>query len=946
MRYYSFALKTTSDKLKAGAKIILRNFNFDSNIAAMNVYIHQNIKNGMSFFAYREEEDAVLAAFSYDEKTSTFNDAYDHIAEILSSTFSVKQFRFGPFEITMSEFFDHLLEAKRRVLFPVYSKITEAANLEYCHRRYLNDGDFSKYELSEKIISEKCRKDNPMFDESVTNELANIEAHQNTSDFHGNMVHYIISAKSVEAANDITEALMQKLVTANRLSGRRMEIISNIDPDMYKGNNYLENIIENNYGGVMVFDLSEKFGCAQTSYVMTCKYIEDLVKKYKNDCLFVFTYNNDAPGFAYRLLSSIGKYVIPVQLREGSGDRRAAVKYLKELIKDSEYSMYAGQAGEFMKQLPGNKFSHTDVLMAFEQFEPWCLNKNVLHAYDYDPGTPFMLDRDDDKSSAYEKLGKLVGLKDVKEQIDHIVASYAVDKERRNRLGSDYESGTMHMIFGGNPGSAKTTVAKLFAGIAKEKGILKSGAFVERGGMDFEGIGYPYKIRSAFMAAEGGVLFIDEAYSLKDDDAITVLIQEMENRRESVIVILAGYNERMQEFMQKNEGLKSRIPHWVNFPDYNVEELTAIFRIMAEERGFEVTEAAIKRAGHIFERARYMDNFGNGRFVRNLLDQAVQNQSVRLLSDGKAAEKIPKNLLFLITDDDISMPGEMSVCDREPGTARKELNEMIGLSSVKTILSKVIADFKLKKICMDRGISTEKPSLHMSFTGDPGTAKTTVARLFAEIMRDEKILPSGVFVEAGRGDLVSKFVGGTAPLVQQKFKEAQGGVLFIDEAYSLCDDSRNGYGDEAINTIVQEMENHREDVIVIFAGYTDRMQSFLERNPGMASRIAFHVEFEDYSTDELCDITKLQLSRKHRTITDSAMDKLRSIYESAKNDSSFGNGRFVRKMLEEAEMNLAERVSQLDESALTTEVITTITEGDIPAPPVVKNTSARKRVGF
>ena len=233
----------------------------------------------------------------------------------------------------------------------------------------------------------------------------------------------------------------------------------------------------------------------------------------------------------------------------------------------------------------------------------------------------------------------------------------------------------------------------------------------------------------------------------------------------------------------------------------------------------------------------------------------------------------------------------------------------------------------------------------MVFTGNPGTAKTTVARLFAEIMKDEKVLPTGNFVEVGRAELVGDHVGATAPLVKRKFKEAQGGVLFIDEAYSLCDSYENGFGDEAINTLVQEMENHRDDVIVIFAGYPDKMNNFLDRNPGMLSRIAFCVEFEDYSTEELCDITKLMLSKKQMTITDIAMEKLRMNYESARVSSDYGNGRYVRKLLEEAEMNLAERVSQLCESELTTQIITTLEECDIPEPETMK-CQEKKKIGF
>lgn len=270
---------------------------------------------------------------------------------------------------------------------------------------------------------------------------------------------------------------------------------------------------------------------------------------------------------------------------------------------------------------------------------------------------------------------------------------------------------------------------------------------------------------------------------------------------------------------------------------------------------------------------------------------------------------------------------------------------MIGLSSAKSVISKAIANYKLNKLCMERGISRNKSSLHMVFTGNPGTAKTTVARLFAEIMKDEKVLSSGNFVEAGRADLVGDHVGATAKLVKKKFKEAQGGVLFVDEAYALCDSYEHGFGDEAINTLVQEMENQKDSVIVIFAGYPKPMKEFLNRNPGMLSRIAFQVEFEDYSLDELCEITKLMLSRKQMSITRNAMKKLRENYETVYKQNDYGNGRYVRKLLEEAEMNLAERLLQMGDIEFTDEMITTIEEEDIPAFTPKKQTE-KNRIGF
>lgn len=932
MRYYEFVISGVEENIKEllQNKECLREYRWGNALWAVNSYMYRNLRNNLGFLAYRQETDyKILAVLFFDEKKETLENAYDYIVEVLESVFEIKRIQLTPSEITMYKFLECYREAKRRDLDNHGNRFVELSNL-FIYEYSIDHSKSYHFEFAERIIPEIKTGKIAIYDKDFITELSNIESHSNHTEYKSNLVHYIISSRSVEAACDMSEILVQHLAKANRISGRRMEVISEIEPDLYKFNNHLENIIENNYGGVIVFDLSEKFGCDPVDYQMTCKYIEKLIKKYKNDCLFIFTYNMEKPGFSYYLLPQLKKHVVPVMLREGTGDRKAAVSYLKELIIKSEYAKYAKQANEFLKLFPGSKFSQTDVLMAHEQFKSWCLNKNVLQAYDYNIAEDFILDRDENMESSFEKLDKMIGLEIVKEQIKNIIATDIVEKERKERQGSSYKTGTMHMIFGGNPGTAKTTVAKLFVGIAKEKGILKSGAFVECGGMDLDGLGCVSAIRDAFVAAQGGVLFIDEAYSLKSDTAVTVLIQEMENRREEVIVILAGYNERMQAFMDINEGLKSRIPYWIDFPDYSADELTDIFRMMIESRGFSATDDAIKEAHYIFEKVRNTENFGNGRYVRNLIEHAVQKQSVRLLTARKTANDIRKGELFLITKDDISMLEEGLKSERIVGTALKELEEMIGLSKVKSVIHKAIANYKLNKLCIDKGIPKGKASLHMVFTGNPGTAKTTVARLFAEIMKDEKVLATGNFVEVGRADIVGDHVGSTAPLVKKKFKEAQGGVLFIDEAYSLCDSLENSFGDEAINTIVQEMENHRDDVIVIFAGYPRPMQQFLNRNPGMFSRIAFRVEFEDYSADELCAITKLMLSKKQLSISDTAMEKLRRIYENVQESNDYGNGRFVRKMIEEAEMNLAERILKIREDEITTQLITTIEERDIP----------------
>lgn len=639
MRYFKMVLKTSAKEIEENTKVKLREYGYGSPINSLNEFMQRKIKNGLSFVAYREEEEnSLLAGFSYDEKYEKLDAIYSYIMEMLKDAFFITRVKIEPTEITMFEYVECVNEAKRRDFGSYTHNFMRSANLWFYEYDWKSLKHYN-FDFEEVIIEENDKKISNMYDSKFQDEITNIDNHKNSANYNGNMVHYIISGRSPEAYRDMTKTLVASLIRANRVKSKRIEFISNLEPDFYKSRNLIEDIIENNYGGTIVFDLTEKFGFDASDYLRVCQYIENLIKKYKNECLFVFTYNMEKTGFSYYLLPQLKKYVIPVMLREGNGNRISAINYLKALIEQSEYSNYAYQAAEFLKQYPGNLFSQTDILQAHEQFEAWCLNKNVFHAYHYELPDDFMLDRNENVELSYEKLQKMIGLNSVKKQIDEIIATNIVEMERKNRKRNKYHSGTMHMIFAGNPGTAKTTVGRLFAEIAKQKGILKSGVFVETSGLDLDGFCCDHLIREAFVAAKGGVLFIDEAYSLKSDTAVTVLIQEMENRRDEVIVILAGYNERMEAFLEINEGLKSRIPYWIDFPDYNADELTLIFKSMVKDKGMKVTDSALKEAHYIFDKKRYQENFGNGRYVRNLIEHVIQKQSNRLLEKRRLQKK-------------------------------------------------------------------------------------------------------------------------------------------------------------------------------------------------------------------------------------------------------------------------------------------------------------------
>lgn len=286
-----------------------------------------------------------------------------------------------------------------------------------------------------------------------------------------------------------------------------------------------------------------------------------------------------------------------------------------------------------------------------------------------------------------------------------------------------------------------------------------------------------------------------------------------------------------------------------------------------------------------------------------------------------------------------------TVKEEEKGSAYNELASMIGLTEVKTVIEKALNFYKLQRIYKKRGISRTRPAMHMVFTGNPGTAKTTVARLFSRIMKENELLSRGHLVEVGRGDLVGRYVGWTAKTVEEKFRQADGGVLFIDEAYSLVDDRDGSYGDEAINSIVQQMENRRDSMIVIFAGYPDKMESFLDKNPGLRSRIAFHVEFPDYSTDELCDIAKHVGKAKGLKLSEDALSRLSEVFEAARLSPDFGNGRYVRNVIEHTEMNMAGRLLSIEPEKMTAEALTTITADDVDMPER-KPAKREKHIGF
>ena len=261
--------------------------------------------------------------------------------------------------------------------------------------------------------------------------------------------------------------------------------------------------------------------------------------------------------------------------------------------------------------------------------------------------------------------------------------------------------------------------------------------------------------------------------------------------------------------------------------------------------------------------------------------------------------------------------------------------ELVGLAPVKTRIREIAALLLVDKIRRDEGLTSETPTLHMSFTGNPGTGKTTVAMRMADILHRLGYIRTPQLVTVTRDDLVGQYIGHTAPKTKEVLKKAMGGVLFIDEAYYLYrPENERDYGQEAIEILLQVMENRRDDLVVILAGYGERMEKFFGSNPGFRSRIAHHIDFPDYSSDELLAIGKLILGDQNYKLSDKAEEALKDYIDKRKGQPHFANARSIRNALDRARLRQATRLFERRSDALTADDLMTIEADEILASRV------------
>jgi SpoVK/Ycf46/Vps4 family AAA+-type ATPase len=556
---------------------------------------------------------------------------------------------------------------------------------------------------------------------------------------------------------------------------------------------------------------------------------------------------------------------------------------------------------------------------------------------------------------AMAELDAMIGLAAVKEQIRSIAAS--IEAARRRALaGHVAEKPMQHFVFLGPPGTGKTAVARIVARIFYAFGLLDTPAVVEAHRADLIG---EYLGATAIKTSElvdsalGGVLFIDEAYSLVNEgdgqgdrfgnEAVQALLKRAEDDRENLIIILAGYQRQMETFLASNPGLNSRFAIRVKFPGYTPAELLSLADLALERKGELLDPDARPVLWHMFAdigRRRLADDLGNGRFVRSLLEKAGQARDVRVMSG--TTDPTSADLITLHSGDLEQAYSELTTSYRgyaeTPSleSALAELDALVGLEPVKRQVREIAAQLRVARLRDSRGLVSQPPARHFVFTGPPGTGKTTVARILGRIFAALGLLVRPSVVEAHRADLVGEHLGSTAIKTNKLIDSALGGVLFVDEAYSLHNDGYSGgdaFGAEAVSTLLKRAEDDRDRLVIVLAGYTADMDRLLRSNPGLASRFGVRITFPSYAPDELTQIAQSIAQQAGDQFAPDALPLLNEIFGQAcqrQRIDELGNGRFARSLFERACAARDVRVAGLGDAASPNE-LTTVAAADLLA---------------
>lgn len=527
------------------------------------------------------------------------------------------------------------------------------------------------------------------------------------------------------------------------------------------------------------------------------------------------------------------------------------------------------------------------------------------------------------RAEALNHLNQMTGLRSVKA---------TVEKLRRRMLAGDMKY-PGHYMFTGNPGTGKTTVARYMGQILRNLGMLKRGHVVEYTAKGLESAVFNSENNGDFFKvaenALDGVLFIDEAHQLAQtplgNNILHALLPFMENHKNQICVIAAGYEDGMDDILKFDPGFKSRFTENIYFENYSGAELHEILLRMLEDEGIsaddDYKEYSLRALTRYLKIHGKEEDFGNARYVRtDFLPSCLDAQNNRLID--MYGDDFPREMKKVLTGKDI--PADMIRFTKTPlaksdsRSAMDEIDELIGFGEVKEKLLDLLA---LKKAAeeQDRPELLEDLNFHWVLRGNPGTGKTTVAKLIGKVYKEMGLLSRGHTNKVTRTNLVADFIGQTAGKTQKCIDRAMGGVLFIDEAYMLkrTEDTGNDFGQESIDTILEQMSDKNGEFAVIAAGYPKEMQIFLDSNPGFTSRFGEDILLEDYTADELLKIFEIKCNSKKFYIDDDMRVLVKQLFENmiSARIKNWANGREAENLERDMKKQWAKNpFSRLDEA--------------------------------
>jgi Holliday junction resolvasome RuvABC ATP-dependent DNA helicase subunit len=499
-----------------------------------------------------------------------------------------------------------------------------------------------------------------------------------------------------------------------------------------------------------------------------------------------------------------------------------------------------------------------------------------------------------------------------------------------------------HVLISGPEGTGQRLAARCYAH-ALAAGGVGSGSVTTRTSTELVGaatwqLNPLSRVAEAFDEAGAGVLLVEDIDRLVTADGGPTALEEIRRRLSdsagAVTLVATAQGDGAAVLAAVNPDLVRRL-HPARTVELDADGLLALFTHMAKARGYELDDDVRAAAAEVLGSAKPAGGFRNARIAESLVERALA-QHARCEDSGP--------LLHASDNREGGLPNLAASAIPVGADVMAAIDELIGLADVKAELKRMIAEAALAGPRARAGLRLPSPTRHMVFTGNPGTAKTTIARLLAQAMAAHGLLATGQLVEVTRADLVARYIGQTAPRVAAAVERALGGVLFIDEAYSLVQGYGNDYGHEAVAILLKLMEDHREELVVIAAGYPAEMARFLDTNPGFASRFARTLAFPDYDDDELVAIFDLFARRAGAVVEPAAREKVISHIARLPRDRSFANGRTVRNLFERLVAAQAGRLHSAHEPS--DDELRTITETDVAESLTVKATDVTHDPGY